>query len=307
MATYLVTQATGQQSRRVVANLLAAGAKIHAVVRDIQKVPPILQDSNITLFQGESKNFEDIFAAAQGCKGVFLNTVPFPGLESLQAKTVVEACKKAGVESIVAATTFTVGNKDMWDDDETREIQLLPYFASKAEVEDIVRGGGFQAYTIIRPAVIHHDFFLPSAANNFPRLSTHGEISDLLVDCAKMPFTDADDIGKYVAAALQDPTRFGGQEIDIAGALLTLQEVRDILVKVSGCEVQVVKRTVQEMKEMGIMAFGLRIQLWANTKEFDSSIATTKRASVQFGIPFTSLEDALQRDKVQLLECIATN
>lgn len=168
MSTYLITQATGQQSRWVITHLLTVGAKIHAVVRDLQKVPAVLQNPNITLFQGESKNFDDIYRAAQGCQGVFLNTVPFPGLEAVQAKTVVDACRKAGVESIVAATTHGTGNTAMWDDEATKKIQLHDYFASKAAVEDIVRGGGLEAYTILRPAVIHHDFFVPGTYGNFP-------------------------------------------------------------------------------------------------------------------------------------------
>lgn len=304
MATYLVTQATGQQSRWVVTHLLAAGAKVHAVVRDLQKVPPILQDPGVTLFQGESKNFEDIFRAAQGCRGVFLNTVPFPGLEALQAKTVVEACKKAGVESIVAATTFAASNKAMWDDDGTKKIQLHQYFTSKAEVEDIVRGGEFQAYTILRPAVIHHDFFLPGCLQNFPRLPTHGELDHLLNEGAKMAYTDAHDVGKYAAAALQNPSKFGGQEYDLANELLTMQDVRDILTKVSGREVRATKRTPAEMDEMGISVFGQKFYLWVNIKDLSSVPVVANEVQAKSGIRFTSLEAALQRDKARLLECL---
>ncbi|KAF5962965.1 nitrogen metabolite repression protein nmrA [Fusarium bulbicola] len=81
MSVYLVTQATGQQSQWVIKHLLGAGHKIHVVVRNIEKMPALLSDPNITLFQGESKNLHDIFGAAQGCEAAFLNTVSFPGLE----------------------------------------------------------------------------------------------------------------------------------------------------------------------------------------------------------------------------------
>ncbi|KAK3941282.1 Dihydroflavonol-4-reductase [Diplogelasinospora grovesii] len=305
MATYLVTQATGQQSRRVISHLLAAGAKVHAVVRDLQKVlPPILQDPSVTLFQGESKNFEDILRAARGCKGVFLNTVPFPGLEALQAKTVVEACQKAGVESIVVATTHGTSNKAMWDDDATKEIQLHQYFSSKATVEETVRAGEFQAYTILRPAVLHHDFFLPGALENFPRLPTHGELDHLLDEGARLPYTDANDVGEYAAAALQNPTKFGGQEIDLGNELLTIQEVRDILIRVSGREVRATKRTPEEVEEMGISVFGQRFHLLPNIKDFIWATVVADKVQEKFGIPLTSLEAALQRDRALLLECL---
>lgn len=103
------------------------------------KEPDLLREPGITLLQGESRNLGDILTAVQGCQGAFLNTVPSPCPEALQAKTVVLACQRAGVENMFAATTFYTGNNDMWNDNETKEIQLHGYFSSKAEVEDIVR------------------------------------------------------------------------------------------------------------------------------------------------------------------------
>lgn len=307
MSTYLITQASGQQSRAVITRLLATGAKIHAVVRDIQKVPPILQNPSITLFQGESKNFDDIFKAAQGCKGVFLNTVPFPGLELLQAKTVVEACKKAGVEIIVAATSQATADKALWDDEWTKQVGLHGYFSSKSEVEAIVRNAGFPAHTLLRPAVLHHDFFLPGALQNFPRLPTHGELDHLSNEGVKVAFTDAQDVGKYAAAALQDPVKFGGQEIDLANELLTIDDVSDVLTKVSGRRVRAVKRTQRELQDMGIVVFGQTFFNWANNKDLSTIPPIAKETQAKFGIPFTPLEASLQRDRTLLFECLPEN
>ncbi|KAM5359068.1 hypothetical protein ACJZ2D_014748 [Fusarium nematophilum] len=254
MATYLITQATGQQSRWVISHLLEAGARVHGV-----------------------------------------------------AKTIVEACKKAGVESVVAATTVGTGNKSLWDDDEVKGIQLHQYFSSKAEVEDHVRLGNFQAYTILRPGVIHHDFFLPGALGNFPRLPTHGELDHLLDEGAALPYTDAHDIGKYAAAALQNPAKFADQEIELGSELLTIQEVHDILVRVAGREVPVIKRTPEELEKMGIRVFGQNFHLLANIKDLSSTTAAAKELTAKFGIALTSLEVALQRDRALVLECLPAN
>ncbi|KAM0546218.1 hypothetical protein ACHAPJ_011004 [Fusarium lateritium] len=305
MATYLITQATGQQSQSVIKHLLQAGAKIHAVVRDLETTPSALTNSNITLFQGESKNFDDILRAAQGCKGAFLNTVPFPGLETLQAKTVVEACEKAGVESIVVSTTICTDKKSIWDTDEGKSISsLYPYYVSKSEVEDVVRAGKFQAYTILRPSVMHHVFYAPSVYKNFPRLPTDGELDDLLTGNDKLPFTDANDVGTYAAAALQDPAKFDGQEIDLANELLDFEQVRDILIRVSGRQVGIVKRTAEEVEKLGINVPGQNFQRLAYMKDLNWVTEGVKEVQEKFGIPFTPLEEALQRDKVRLLECL---
>lgn len=304
MATYLITQATGQQSQAVIKHLLASGAKIHAVVRDPQRIPPILESPGVTLFKGESVNFEQIFQAAQGCKGVFLNTIPFPGLEAQQAKTIVEASKKAGVEAVVTCTTMYTGNKAMWDDVASEEAQMRGYFRSKAEVEDAVRGAGFKAYTILRPAFIHHDFMLPSSNQNFPKLSTHGELDHAYHDGARMLYTDANDVGAYAAAAFQHPAKFSGQEIELGKDSLTIEEVRDILIRVSGRDVRVRQRTPEEIEETRETFFGQRFQLWANVKDFSGMSETTKEVEAKFGIPLTSLEDALKRDRERVLDCL---
>ncbi|KAG6357567.1 hypothetical protein INS49_013444 [Diaporthe citri] len=269
-----------------------------------QLLSSLRDDPNITLFQGESKNFEDILKAAQGCKGVFLNTFPYPGLEALQAKTVVDASQKAGVETIVVATTHGTANKGMWDDDATKEINLHQYFSSKATVEEIVRASGFQAYTILRPAVIHTDFFVPGCYGNFPRLPTHGELDHLLEDGAKVPWTDANDVGKYAAAALLDPANFAGQEIDLGNELLTIEQVRDILTQASGRQVKATKHTQKEVEEMGISVFGQAFHLMSNIKDLTWTTARAREVQEKFGIPFTSLEAAVQRDRALLLECL---
>ncbi|KAI0406921.1 NmrA family protein [Xylaria palmicola] len=301
MATYLITQATGNQSQWTIRHLLAAGAKVHALVRDPSKVlPEVLRSPGVTIFKGESVNFDDVFQAAQGCAGVFLNTVPIPELESKQARTIVEAARKAGVATVVASTAMCAGRRDMWDDDFTAGCGLRGYYLSKAAVEDAVRGAGFAAWTILRPAYLHIDYQLPSAHHNFPRLATHGELDHYFDDGARMGQTDTSDVGRFAAAALQDPARFGGHELEIAAESLTVEEIRDVLVRVSGRDVGVRRRTPED----GEPVFGQLFQVWANKKDLGPIIAASKEAAVRFGIPLTSLEDALQREKGRLLECL---
>ncbi|KAI2634955.1 NmrA family protein [Hypomontagnella submonticulosa] len=305
MASYLITQATGQQSQAVIKHLLAAGLKVHAVVRDAQKIPAALKSPGVTIFQGDSTNFDEIYRAAQGCKGAFLNTFPIPGLEAQQAKTIAEASKKAGVEFIVAATTFLTGDRSVWDDDATKECGLHEYYVSKAAIEDAVRQTfGDKAYTILRPAFIHHDYFLPSVHHNFPELATHRELAHCFDEGSRMPHTDADDIGKYALAAFQDPAKFGGQGIDLGNEALTIEEVRDILVRVTGRDVTIRKRSPEEAEKIRNTVMGQRFHFMANVKDFSAIAATAEETQAKFGIPFTPFEQSMQKGKARLLECI---
>jgi uncharacterized protein YbjT (DUF2867 family) len=301
MATYLITQASGVQAGWTIAHLLEGGAKIHAVVRNLNKVPPSLQHPDIKVFQGESVNYDQIFAAAQGCHGVYLGTFLDARIQAKQARTVVDACREAGVKSIVVSTSFGTSHRHLWD---TETSALHEYYNSKVEVEDIVRRGNFEAYTILRPAFMHVNYILPQVNDNFPRLHTHGILDHIYNDGARMPHTDANDIGKYAAAALRDPARFNGQEIEFCSESLTIEEARDILAKVSGREIKTQKWTLEGMQKEGIAVPVTGFHMLANETDFSVLVAATKEAEMRFGIPFTSLEAALQRERAQLLECL---
>jgi hypothetical protein len=49
---------------------------------------------------------------------------------------------------------------------------------------------------------------------------------------------------------------------------------------------------------------GQRFQLWANVKDFSFVVEAAEEVEKKFGIPFNSLETALQREKDALLECL---
>lgn len=305
MSTYLITLATGHQAHWTIDNLLAAGAKIHALVRDPQKVPDILKRPGVTVFGRDNDNPEAILKAAQGCKGVFLNT--FPSMtdinsEAEQAKVVLEACKKAGVEHVVASTSFYTGDKSMWDNPASHELVGF-YYQSKANIEELVRGMSLKTYTILRPAFIHHDYTLPHAYWNYPDLPKSGTLSHAFNDGVRMLHIDEYDIGKYAAAALLDPVKFGGQEIDLANECLTVDEVRDLMAKVSGRDIKVKKWTPEEIEVAKATVMLLKFQLWANIKTQSSSAKATEK---RFGIPFTSLATYFQREKDLFLECLPT-
>lgn len=301
MSTYLITQATGQQAQWVITHLLKDGVKIHAVIRDNpdRELPSILKHPNVTIFKGDSTDADSIFKAAQGCEAAYVNTFPIPGVELQQAKTICEAARKAGVKRAVVCTTFMTGNRAAWDDERTKEIGLYHYYHSKSQVEDTVRDAGFDTYTILRPGFIHFNYFKPSVLGNFPELVTEeAALYHMYNDDARMPHTDGDDIGKYGAAALQDPVKFGGAEIELGNEFMTIKETRDVLARVSGKDVQL-RKIPEEDKDGALQAvFARRFHLWVNGVNPPANKTTPEK----YGIPFTSLEETLRRESARLSE-----
>ncbi|EFX05188.1 NAD dependent epimerase [Grosmannia clavigera kw1407] len=313
MSAYLITMATGKQALWTINHLLASGAKVHALVRDPNKapLPAQLTRAGVTVFTGDSQDVDAVFRAAQGCKGVFLNTFPIPGLPMKQAQGILEGCRRAGVESIVVTTALCVSNRAMWNDEFTKECDLYDYFSDKAAVEDLVREAvaasncSFRAYTVLRPSYIHFDYLLPNVYGNFPELPSAGEIVHACDDGTHIPHTDGNDLGRYAAAALQDPTTFNGQEIELGHENLSVDDIRNILTRVSGRAIGLRRRTPEQVEAAKTTVFGQAFQIWAGAKDLEPVVAEAKAVEARFGIPLTSLEQALVRDKAELMECLS--
>lgn len=135
MVTYLITGATSKQGKATIKHLLAAGSKIHAVVRDPSKDATVqLKAQAVVLFQGDNENLSVLREAAQGCKRVFICLAPsgpVPGLESRQVHWIVQATKEVGVEVIVASTSMFTADKERYSNEEGSRIIMLPREVSR--------------------------------------------------------------------------------------------------------------------------------------------------------------------------------
>lgn len=77
-----------------------------------------------------------------------------------------------------------------------------------------------------------------------------------------------------------------------------------MLIRVTGREVTLRRRTPEEVEAAKASVLAQKLNLWANIRDLAPAAAAGKDVEAKFGIPFATLEEALQRDKTQLLECI---
>ncbi|KAH8651389.1 hypothetical protein BX600DRAFT_502122 [Xylariales sp. PMI_506] len=118
-----------------------------------------------------------------------------------------------------------------------------------------------------------------------PELKSAGEIVHAFEPGVRMPHIDEDDVGRYAAAALLDPAKFDGTEIDLANENLTPEEVAAAF-----------SEEIAAARDEGQI-----MQLWANLVDIT---VDSKATQEKYGIPLTSFKDYLRREKVQLSESI---
>ena len=303
---FLITGATGAQGGATAHILLSQNATVHALVRD--KTSPAsqsLQKAGAILFQGDFDDTTAIKAAITGASGIFLNPFPTvdPELSVRQAQNFIDAAiASKTIKTIVLSTAFFTAARDtIWGSTDPHR-GLQHYYNQKIAIEGAVKSSGLQNYTILRPGFLMQNYLLPQAAFLTPELSSEGMLAHITDKGRKMPHLDAEDVGKFAAAALLNPGKFRGEEIELGNENLTVEEVAATMKKVSGKDVGIRKRSEEEAKRVWNQNPTLRFQWLAN--EADLSIDGPALGK-KYGIPLNSFEEFLTREREVLIESIA--
>jgi uncharacterized protein YbjT (DUF2867 family) len=212
----LVIGATGQQGGSAARALLERGWAVHALVRDAGAPgAQVLREAGAALVTGDLDDPATLRDAMSAVHGVFLVLTMMTGphvtldgvaAEERRGKAVAEIARETGIGHLVYSSLYGA-------DLHTR----IPHVESKGRIEERIRVLGLPA-TILRPVSFMDNF----ATYNRPVLA-EGEV---VVSLALRPETRLQmiatrDIGVFAAIAFEQPERFVGQDIDIAGDDLT--------------------------------------------------------------------------------------
>ena len=212
--TILVTGSTGQQGGAVARHLLKDGWKVRAFVRDEKKESAIeLEKSGAELFKGDMNDSESLDKAMEGIYGVFsIQNFWEHGYdgELNHGKAVADAAKKANVQHFLQSS---VGGAE--------RNTKLPHFDVKFEIEKYLKSLNLPV-TVIRPV-----FFMENFKTWFKPVEADGKLTLNMAMKAdtKLQMIAVDDIGAISAKIFDNPDKFIGKEIELAGDELTMPEV----------------------------------------------------------------------------------
>jgi uncharacterized protein YbjT (DUF2867 family) len=257
----LVSGATGQQGGTVARNLLDWGFAVRALTRDTDKAAAReLADLGAEVVGGDLEDRESIERVLDGVYGVFsVQQFMETGVEGevRQGVLLADAARAAGVEHIVYSS---VGSAH-------RETGI-PHFESKFEVEEHVRASGVP-YTVLRPV-----FFMQNwEYMREPILG--GTLPQPLDPDKPLQMIDADDIGVFAAMAFDDPERWIGREVDIAGDELTMPEIAGTLSRVIGHNVDYFQVPWEGFEEQMGEEYAVMYR-WFNDHGYEANIAALR-------------------------------
>jgi uncharacterized protein YbjT (DUF2867 family) len=254
----LVSGATGQQGGAVSRSLLERGFAVRALTRDPEKAGAReLADLGAEVVGGDLEDRASIERVLDGVHGVFsVQQFWEVGVEGeiRQGVQLADAAKAAGVEHIIYSSVGSA-HRDTG----------IPHFDSKFEVEEHVRASGVP-YTVIRPV-----FFMQNW--EFMREPILGGTLPQPLDPDK-PFQmiDSWDIGVFAAMALEDPDKWIGRDVDLAGDELTMPEIAGTFSRVIGRDVDYFQVPWEGFEEQMGEEYAVMYR-WFNDYGYEADIA----------------------------------
>jgi len=229
--------ATGNQGGSVVKAILAHPElsktwKIRAITRDVSKPSAVaLKEKGAEVVTADMSDRGSIFKAIKGSSAVFGVTNFWEkadaDYETNQGKTLVDACKEAGVERFIWSSLPNV------TEGTNGKISTVHHFDSKARVEEYARQVGVPS-SFVMPAV-----FLSFMLANFKKDQTGTYVLTLPLDPEKtrMPMIDAsNDVGLFAALALLRPEETLNQRLAGAAGLFSPNQMVEEFRAVTGKE-----------------------------------------------------------------------
>ncbi|GAA3870832.1 NmrA/HSCARG family protein [Saccharothrix violaceirubra] len=216
MELTLVTGATGTQGGAVARLLLDRGHRVRALTRtpDSPRATE-LRTLGAEVVPGDFDDDRSLAEALRGVDRLFAVTTPFGtdlATETRQGLALLDAAKH--VEHIVF-TSACNADRDTG----------IPHFESKRPIEDRLRD-----HTVIGPAAFIQDKFddwtLQGLREGYVGIPMPGDVPLFLIDVK--------DIAQVAVLALEQPARFAGKRIDLAGETLTPEQMAAVLTEALG-------------------------------------------------------------------------
>jgi uncharacterized protein YbjT (DUF2867 family) len=254
----VVTGATGKQGGAVARRLLERGFQVRGLTRNPQKPEAqALADHGAEVVQGDMEDRSSMERALEGAYGNFsVQNFGETGYdrEVQQGKTVADAAKAAGVEHFVYSSVGSAHRQTG-----------IPHFESKWEIEEHVRQIGLP-YTILRPV------FLMQNWEWTREMILGGTLAQPFDPDKPLQQVAVEDIGAFAAIAFENPDRWIGREVDLAGDEQSMIEIADTFSRVIGREVSYYQVPWDQFEEQ----VGEEVTLnsrWMNDVGYEADIA----------------------------------
>jgi len=224
--TVLVVGATGQQGGAVAREWLRRGYQVRGLTRNpASPRARALAEAGAVMLRGNLNDPTSLALALEDVDGVFLMTDfwehGYDG-EVRHGRNMIEAAQAAGIRHLVYSSVASADRATG-----------IPHFDSKYDVERLLLDSTL-SWTVIRPVSFMENF------GGIPASLERGQYPTPLRPDAVVQYVSVRDIGRFAAAAFEDPADWRGVTLDIAGSSLSVTGLSELLGRVLAGPVELV-------------------------------------------------------------------
>jgi uncharacterized protein YbjT (DUF2867 family) len=216
----VVVGATGKQGLSTVRALLSRGFSIRALVRNPAKADSLRQVSNVEIFKGDLKDENSLKKLFDDAHGLFF-VLPYTKNSIEYGKRLLGLAGKADLQHVVYSS---VGGADRYNG--------VDHYRYKKEIETYLRALG-KPYSILRPVG-----YMDELANPKSIRAVAGMMKLYLPPSKRFQVIALRDIGEFAGMAFDQPSRYVGREIEIAGDEMTLPDLFQKIENIKGVRIQ---------------------------------------------------------------------
>jgi uncharacterized protein YbjT (DUF2867 family) len=273
----LVTGATGKQGGAVAHYLLATGFRVRILARTPSKPAAVaLQEKGAEVVPGDMEDISSLRLAVAGADGVFSvqnyweKGVGAAG-EIRQARNLADAAKQAGVKHFVQASVA-----------DAERAPGVEHFECKWEIEQYIDQIGLPR-TFLGEVFFMESFLEKGGSMILPLLS------GTLEKTTRLHMLSVEDIGAIATVVFQNPERYIGRKIVIAGDRLTVDEMRQTYERVTGRKAK--RWSFPSFVARLLSAEGYRQLQWNNNPGWQFSLDEVRG----IGVELTSFEEFIRQ------------
>lgn len=238
--------ATGAQGGATARQLRALGWEVHTTSRNPSSpAAQALTSIGVKVHEGTLSDIAVLETAIAGSDALFLALLPDlqnrGASELTQGEGILRVAKAAGVKQVVYSAGIPV-HENL---DPSHFVAVA--FKAKGDLAAAVQAAGFPHWTVLQPGSFMCNWLKPRIDMMYPGAAASGEFRVAFHPSSQLPLVDTEDIGKFVAAALQQPERFHGHTITLASEYLTVAEHAETLRRGMGRDIRVTYLSDEEV------------------------------------------------------------
>jgi len=249
----LVTGGTGQQGGATVRELLAHGFQVSALTRNIDSPEAQeLVNKGVKLIEGDWSNLDSFASSLETIDAVYMVLPPTWNM------SVEEDNKEAdlGIAFIDLMkhkkVNYVIYSSVMMAD---KQKSFRPRF--KHTIEEYLWESGIKA-TVLRPATFMENFLMPSSG------ISDGMFYNFMPEGRKIPYITTEDIGVFARVVFQNPEKYIGRTLELAGDEVDEKEILAAINQTLGGDLKLVQLHKADLAAQNVL-FGKLIDMFCST------------------------------------------